>query len=107
MIALEIIDRTGGTLARSFDAPRDGGGILIGRAGEADLILDKGSVSKRHARIVARGDRYLLRDLGSTNGTYLNSRRIRSEVALKPRDRIYLGEFIVRVLAIDAVDSAV
>lgn len=107
MIALEIIDRAGGKLARSFDSPHDGRGILIGRTGEADLILDKGSVSKRHARIEARGDRYLLRDLGSTNGTYLNSRRIRGEVALRPRDRIYLGEFIVRVLAIDALGSAV
>lgn len=97
MIAFEIIELTGESSARTFE----GDALLIGRADSADILLDRNSVSKNHARIERRGDRYILRDLGSTNGTFLNSRRLRIEAALAPRDRIYIGEIILRVRSIE------
>lgn len=79
--------------------------LLIGRGDGVDLLLNRSSVSKRHALISRRGERYLLRDLESTNGTFVNSRRIRGEIAIGPRDRIYIGEFILRVLSIRLSDT--
>ena len=57
-------------------------------------IADNEAVSRIHAGIVCKGDEYYLIDRNSTNGTYLNERRIESgqEVLLKPGDRIKLAD---------------
>jgi uncharacterized protein involved in exopolysaccharide biosynthesis len=52
---------------------------VIGRGREVEIRFDQGSISTRHAVIVANGDRHSLTDLGSTNGTYLNGRRLEAE----------------------------
>jgi pilus assembly protein CpaF len=67
--------------------------IFIGRAQENDLILPVPSVSKRHARLLIKDGRYVLMDLGSTNGTFVNGRQINGPVVVKPGDRISIGEF--------------
>src|SRR6187401_281913 len=53
-------------------------------------LLDK-IVSKEHCIIEQRGDHYVLRDLGSLNGTFVNNERVRGESALKHGDEIALG----------------
>ena len=57
-----------------FDAER----ILVGRAPDNTLCLGDGArrVSSHHAEVTQRGDQYVLRDLGSTNGTMINGRRV-------------------------------
>jgi len=57
-----------------FDAER----ILVGRAPDNTLCLGDGArrVSSHHAEVIQRGDQYVLRDLGSTNGTIINGRRV-------------------------------
>jgi len=57
-----------------FDAER----ILVGRAPDNTLCLGDGArrVSSHHAEVIQRGDQYVLRDLGSTNGTMINGRRV-------------------------------
>jgi pilus assembly protein CpaF len=67
--------------------------IFIGRAQENDLILPVPSVSKRHARLLIKDGRYVLMDLGSTNGTFVNGKQINGPVVVKPGDRISIGEF--------------
>jgi pilus assembly protein CpaF len=54
-------------------------------------------VSKRHATIVARQGRLTVVDLKSTNGTYVNGRRISTPKEIGPDDRIYIGDFTLRV----------
>lgn len=67
--------------------------LVIGRQASGDGTLGNDiEISRRHARIMRGSDgRYVIEDLGSTNGTYLNGRRIESATALEPGDRIEMG----------------
>jgi adenylate cyclase len=64
---------------------------LIGRGPLASLRLSDREVSRKHSQIDKEGDRYVLRDLGSANGTYLNGTRIRASVTLRDGDEIMVG----------------
>jgi EmrB/QacA subfamily drug resistance transporter len=67
---------------------------VLGRDNSADVVLADsiGELSRRHARIGRRGGEVTLEDLGSTNGTFLNGRRIQRPEALSAGDRIRVGE---------------
>jgi len=76
---------------RTVDAART---VAIGRGESNDVVLDKDSlVSRRHALIEQKGDSFTIRDLGSTNGTYVNGNPLREkeERTLKPGDVIRTG----------------
>ncbi len=64
--------------------------VVIGRSRECDLRVSDGNASRRHAEVVQEGTSYLVVDLGSTNGTELNGRRITRE-ELTDGDRITIG----------------
>ncbi len=64
--------------------------FVIGRSRECDLTVTDGNASRRHAEIVQEGDAFVLVDLGSTNGTELNGRRITRQ-ELSDGDRITIG----------------
>lgn len=72
------------------------GGLTIGRAGGSDLCLKDEFASHTHARIVRRGQFFFITDLGSTNGTFLNDRRLDSDSQLRVRDVIRLGDTRLR-----------
>ena len=73
-----VIHEKGGTERReTFESSE----ISVGRVQGNDIVLSKGNVSKRHARLLYRDGRFIVTDLNSTNGTYVNadaSRRQRS-----------------------------
>ncbi|HEY0194136.1 MAG TPA: ATPase, T2SS/T4P/T4SS family, partial [Kofleriaceae bacterium] len=71
--------------------------VTIGRVQGNDIVLPKGNVSKRHARIVLKDGKFIIVDLKSTNGTYVNGRKITSPLVVKDSDKIYIGDFIVGV----------
>ena len=52
--------------------------MIIGRTSDCDIVLAKRQVSRRHAQIERDDDGYLLRDLGSKNGTYVNGKEVRN-----------------------------
>ncbi|MEY3680594.1 MAG: hypothetical protein RL547_1207 [Actinomycetota bacterium] len=64
----------------------------LGRHPDSDISLDDISVSRRHAEIRHDGDEFVLRDVGSLNGTYVNQRRVDS-VVLQQGDEILIGRF--------------
>ncbi len=63
-----------------------------GRHPESDIFLDDVTVSRRHAEFVRGGDGYLVRDVGSLNGTYLNRGRI-DTAALAGGDEVQIGKY--------------
>jgi hypothetical protein len=64
----------------------------LGRSTENEISLDDITVSRHHADIEASGDRYLVRDAGSLNGTYLNLERIDGDALLDSGDEIQFGK---------------
>jgi hypothetical protein len=70
--------------------------LSIGRSSGCDVVLTDISVSRRHARLILRDGAWVLHDLSSTNGTYLNGHRV-SRCQLRPGDRVALGEALLRV----------
>jgi len=84
---------TGGRAGSLFTPAGDV--FLLGRHADADLRLHPDidlAVSARHARVTRQGDDWLVEDLDSRNGTWVNGRRITAPVALRNGDRILLGE---------------
>jgi hypothetical protein len=73
--------------------------ITIGRSLDNDVIIQAASVSRRHAQIVFRYGRWLLRDLGSTHGTRVNGHSI-EECVLRAGDAIAFGEVEVQVVPV-------
>ena len=63
-----------------------------GRHPNADIFLDDVTVSRRHAQVVLDNGRYVVRDLGSLNGTYVNQMRI-DELALEQGDELQIGKY--------------
>lgn len=76
-----------------------GDALRIGRATDCQLILDDDYVSTRHARIFRTERGYLVEDLGSTNGTYLNDERISSPVPFTTSDTLRIGRTLLVVEA--------
>ncbi len=65
--------------------------LVIGRGQEAQLVLADPEVSRRHARLETQNDTVFLRDLGSSNGTFLNGRRLTSAIELREGDEVDVG----------------
>jgi hypothetical protein len=64
-----------------------------GRHPDCEIFLDDVTVSRRHAEVVNGDDGYVLRDVGSLNGTYLNRERIENEAPLRNGDELQIGKF--------------
>jgi pSer/pThr/pTyr-binding forkhead associated (FHA) protein len=64
--------------------------LTLGRADDNQLVIDSAKVSRHHARLLRKGDLFVLRDLDSTNGTWLRGRQV-DEVILQAGDVLRLG----------------
>jgi pSer/pThr/pTyr-binding forkhead associated (FHA) protein len=71
--------------------------LIIGRGEKCRLVLEDTYVSTVHARIFAKGEKYMLEDLGSTNGTYLNRKRVTSPVELQRGDQVKIGKTVLEL----------
>ncbi|MFI9628368.1 DUF1707 and FHA domain-containing protein [Streptomyces sp. NPDC052042] len=73
--------------------------LLIGRDPGNGLRLNHESVSRLHAELIARDGRWLLRDLGSTNGTCVNGQRVVGTVPVREGDQVSFGGMSFRLTA--------
>jgi diguanylate cyclase (GGDEF)-like protein len=85
----------------NLDAPA----IIIGRSSKSDIQVDQESVSRNHAKIINTGKTIILRDLGSTNGTYVNDELI-DEYVLRDGDFIKIGRTIFKFLSGNNIENA-
>ena len=88
-----ISEKGGGERREAFSQPE----VSVGRVQGNELMLPKGNVSKRHARLTMRDRDFIVTDQNSTNGTYVNRRRISQATVVGKSDRIYIGDFVLRI----------
>ena len=81
----------------------DGRPLTIGRAPDNGLVLADGRASRHHARLYGRRGALILADLGSTNGSWVNDRRI-DEMALGEGDQIRIGDTILVVESVEPIE---
>ncbi|MCC6486650.1 MAG: SpoIIE family protein phosphatase [Candidatus Hydrogenedentes bacterium] len=81
-----------------------GPSITLGRAVDCGFIIDDAAASRRHLRIATEGERFVWKDLGSTNGTQLNGQPM-LEGVLKNGDRLQVGETVMRFEIEDITDE--
>lgn len=95
-------------LQAAWQAPRlprltlpegDRGVFIIGRGHGCNLVLSSMAVSRLHAELRLEDGRWLLADLGSTNGTRLNGWRIDAPVEVRPGDQVTFGDLRFRIAA--------
>jgi hypothetical protein len=86
---LEVVAAMGYESGTTFDVRH---GATLGRSDGADIPIDDPFASSAHARIFQRGDYMHVEDMGSTNGTYLNGRQIKTAERLKIEDVIRIGD---------------
>ncbi len=82
---------------RGTSVPLTDGGVLIGRNPECSLVLTDDFASGRHLRIYPGADAWYADDLESTNGTYLNQRRIDTGARLEPGAQIRIGQTVLEL----------
>jgi predicted component of type VI protein secretion system len=99
-----LIGMSGDVKGKTFRIDRDA--ITIGRNKDNTISIDNPTVSSHHCSIVRNGDRYLLRDLESTNGTRLNSKDV-AESKLRPKDILQVGsvEFLFDSEPMETVEA--
>jgi pSer/pThr/pTyr-binding forkhead associated (FHA) protein len=70
--------------------------LIIGRSPQAGLVINDSNVSRQHAEVWRTAEGVAIRDLRSTNGTFVNGHRIEA-VSLSPRDDIVIGTLHLRI----------
>ncbi len=71
--------------------------VVMGRSDETDVVLDDPYASDFHLRLVSQESGMVLHDLGSTNGTYVNGRRVSAPTELKRGDSIQVGKTVMEI----------
>ncbi len=94
--ALLVVRGGGGRAGESFALDSDR--LTIGRGADSAIFLDDITVSRDHALLVRRNDQWFLNDLGSLNGTYVNRRRIDSQL-LEDSDELQIGKYKLTFLS--------
>lgn len=74
---------------------------ILGRAPGCDMVVPSKTVSRQHAQVERHGPRYVLRDMGSINGTFVNGSQINAPHLLTDRDQIGLGDMVPVLRFID------
>ncbi len=88
--SFQLVMRSGPSAGKVF--PLEKGEIVLGRDLSNDIVINDPEISRRHARLYAQGNTYVLEDLGSTNGTFVGGQRLTGAYPLRIGEVITLGE---------------
>jgi len=98
----QLIMRSGPTPGAAFTL--EGDQLTIGRDSTNEVVINDAEISRRHARLTFQGGKYVLEDLGSTNGTFVNGQRLAGPRVLKAGEVVSFGEQIVLVFEVSTFD---
>jgi predicted component of type VI protein secretion system len=87
---IQLVMRTGPTPSKSF--PLSKTEVIVGRDTTCDIVINDAEISRRHAKFTLQGNNYVLEDLGSTNGTFVDGQRLMGPHPLQSGDLILFGE---------------
>jgi predicted component of type VI protein secretion system len=104
MAQFQLIMRSGPTPGAAFAL--EGDQLTIGRDSTNEITINDAEVSRRHARLTFQGGKFVLEDLGSTNGTFVNGQRLAGPRVLKAGEVVSFGEQIVLVFEASTFDPA-
>lgn len=90
-----LLVRAPGQPPRRFEFEREV--LTIGRSARNDLVIEDPSLSRGHARLEIQGDGYVLEDLGSLNGSFVNGHAIQGRATLRASDRLQLGNVVLEL----------
>ncbi|XNZ00111.1 FHA domain-containing protein [Micrococcus luteus] len=96
-LARTLVLEKGPLAGREIDL--QGQALLMGRAQDADLVLEDDYASGRHARLFPQGTRWFLEDLGSTNGTFVDGNQVTRALPVGPGDSIRIGKTVMEIKA--------
>ncbi len=99
-----VVTEKGGEPAR-FEFDESIGELQIGRISANEIVLPKGNVSKHHARLTIRDGVFILHDDHSTNGTFVNGRKIDKPTPIKPGDKFWIGDFMLYIEPAGGMDD--
>ena len=88
--SFQLIMRTGPTPGKVFELAKNE--VYIGRDVNNDIVVNDSEVSRKHSRLILQAAGYLLEDLGSTNGTFVNGQRLMGPHMLRPGELLMIGE---------------
>lgn len=100
MLRVVVHEKGGRTQRFNFDGDQ----FTVGREEDNDLVLDRVNISKHHLRFRRHEGRVEVFDLGSTNGTYINGRKVAKPRGVRRSDRVYVGDYI---LMLEGEDPAI
>lgn len=103
MAQFQLVMRSGPTPGTVY--PLEGDQITIGRDASNGVAINDAEVSRKHSRLSFQGGKYVIEDLGSTNGTFANGQRLNGPYVLKSGDVVSLGEQIVLMYEVINVDT--
>ncbi len=73
--------------------------VTIGRSAEADIIIQDNIVSRKHARVFKSGNKYYIEDLNSTNGVFVNGKKVKGKTVISFHDEIRIGFHLFKLNA--------
>src|SRR5512143_1612560 len=83
----------------------DADSYAIGREAGNEIVIEDPQVSRRHAQLTRQGTSYVIEDIGSTNGTYVNGKRVTAPVLLSDGDMVGLADTVVLAVQAPLADS--
>lgn len=89
----QLVIQKGPTPGKSFSLSK--GEIFIGRDVNNEIVINDSEISRRHCRLIQQLDNYIIEDLGSTNGTFINEKKITNQHILRVGESIRIGDNVV------------
>jgi pSer/pThr/pTyr-binding forkhead associated (FHA) protein len=91
-LSIRLVMRSGPTPGQVYELVKDE--VTLGRGTTNDIIIIDSEVSRKHARFFLQSGGYVIEDVGSTNGTYVDGQRLIGPHLIRPGEMIFLGEKI-------------